>query len=841
MAELLDEIEFDTEVDTTFGRRQTPRRKEPPKEWGGQDIEITTTVTRIVFEKNDFVIADTMDGVSVKGNAPAGEIKEGLAYRFHGKPTIHPQYGPQLAFTSFSIYFPHDEAGVVAFLSKVATGIGITTARKFWKEFGPAAVDTLADNPDEVVRRGLLSQKVAEAASKCVAAVGKMRQTRIDMAAIFDGSGFPKATSEKAIELWGVDAPRRIRKNPFELLFAGVIGCGFKRCDELHHRLKLPPDSPSRVIACVWNEVSTRTSGHTWTSASDVEAAIFSLIGTSKPSQAVREAINRKLVTVHMDREGKQWLTEPHKDAAERKLAASLVRLGERPPDIWPELKFLTALSQHQRDKAVGLLAGRVAILRGSPGVGKTYAAAEIIRQTVSGMNKHDVAVCAPTGKAAVRITRAMKDYNLGMQAVTIHRLLGIRFGSNGKWEFTYNRENPLPYKLVVTDEVSMADTELLASLLDAMPNDGHLLLVGDPYQLPPVGHGAPMRDLLGTNVAVAELTEIHRNSGLIVQACRDIKDSKPFQTCESFGDEQSGDNFRFAEAADGKEAAEYIRQVATRLAQKRTADPTQLDPIEDVQVLTVINDGSPLSRSVLNVMLQNVLNPNGHGYPGRHPFRVGDKVICLKNGVLRDAKLLSGFPETDFSGWTLERGLGTRYIANGDMGIVLSVTPDAAIIRWRHPDRVVALTIPLRDKSETDPTSIGGVALGYAVTTHKSQGSSWPFVIVAVDDSSRSRNVACRELLYTAISRAEKRCLLVGRRKTADSWCQTVTMRNRKTFLKERLLEAAAKRKELMTGDSMPDMPPSQSDGDVSDVFATEPFDQEPGSESENGIWDRL
>jgi exodeoxyribonuclease V alpha subunit len=406
-----------------------------------------------------------------------------------------------------------------------------------------------------------------------------------------------------------------------------------------------------------------------------------------------------------------------------------------------------------------------------------------------------------------VRITAALHRYGIDLQATTIHRLLEVgRNGQDGKgWGFLRNADNPLPQQFLVVDEASMLDTDLAAALFNATAINTHVLLVGDPYQLPPVGHGAPLRDLIAAGVPCAELTEIQRNAGLIVKACAEIKRGRPFETSERF-DPEAGLNLRHMEADTAEQSVEMLRTVLERFKASG-----RFDPVWGVQILTPMNERSGVSRVELNKLLQGWLNPPREtDRPAGQPFRVADKVICLRNcwvaGVRRypgrddpvaAASVKDYEPDSDPA--TLQPL--QVFVANGDQGKVLAAEPSQMIVELLDPTRLVK--IPLKatkeGRQETaasadargDGNKDGGAGdfgLAYAITGHKSQGSEWPCVIVMIDEAAGF--VCSREWLYTAISRARTLCLLVGKRSVVERQCKRVSLVRRKTFLKE-LLQA--------------------------------------------------
>jgi exodeoxyribonuclease V alpha subunit len=423
-------------------------------------------------------------------------------------------------------------------------------------------------------------------------------------------------------------------------------------------------------------------------------------------------------------------------------------------------------------------LTAPIAIFTGGPGTGKTYSAARLIDllQKIHGTGV--VAVCAPTGKAAVRITEAMQNYGIDLRARTIHSLLGVASRSEGDgWGFQHDENNPLPFRFVVVDEASMIDVDLFAALCRACGPSTHLLLVGDTGQLPPVGHGAPLRDLIAAGVPCGELTEVRRNSGQIVKACHQIRQGHMFEASRELRPEL-GDNLKFLPASSSSAALDRIVQAIRAIARKRLADP-----VWECQVIVAVNDRSELSRKAVNQRLQHELNPAGQQADG-NPFRCGDKIVCLKNGfypVLQDAP-------PSFNEGAME---GRVFVANGEQGCVKHVETTLTVVQLSAPSRLVKVP---RGGQQTDNNggdteeSAAGCQwdLAYGISCHKSQGSEWKVVLVALDEYAGARMVCSRSWIYTAMSRAKLACLLVGKEQTAYGMIQRDAIQRRKTFLKE-------------------------------------------------------
>lgn len=493
---------------------------------------------------------------------------------------------------------------------------------------------------------------------------------------------------------------------------------------------------------------------------------------------------------------------------------------------LWPDPATIRELTPHQQQQSSRATTKPVGILCGTPGTGKTFTAAALVRATVRSIgNIGALAVAAPTGKAAVRCSDVMQAYGLDIQATTIHRLLGItRNGHDGNgWGFYFCQERPLPYKVVIIDEWSMADADIAAALFAAIRPGTHVLLVGDPYQLPPVGHGAPLRDMLAGGIPFGELSEIKRNDGSIVQACRAIREGKIVQP-------PIATEFSVAEGINWRhhETSNVNRQLAT-LRHLMLSTPDAVNPIWDIQVLCAVNETGELCRKQLNGMLQDILNPRGATVPGC-PFREGDKVICTSNSwqLLHSdefGNLIAGQSQFE-EGEDDDREPRKEFVANGEIGRVESITPGFLTIRFFGPRRTIM--VPLRIKkpaaggtkngvdgadkkaggdaneraasstatttaattaAATKPAEIPDFDLAYAITVHKAQGSQAPVIISLIDESHGVAMVTSREWWYTAASRAEKLWVTLGRIGTLNRQCRRIALQNRKTFLKERLL----------------------------------------------------
>lgn len=825
-----------------------------PPDFLASPPELLATYVCQIFVSPDgnAIIAEVRDEQgrkhTIKGAPDSGPtLAPGVTYRFFGKWEDHPRFGRQFAFAAFVARAGHDRRGVVAYLTTVADNVGGKRAERLWEAYGPMAVITLRENPEAVAAAGIMSVEDAKEASQTLHDEGAFEDVKIGLLALFAGRGFPASKLIRAcIKEWGHRAAKHVNRNPYALLVRKLPGCGWKRVDRLYLDLGKPPARLKRQALVAQAEVRNATSGDTWHQAVKIARAVESAIGKeANPRQALRLGIRAGLLVKRNDDAGATWLAEASKGKDEGAVAAAvMIENGSENGVLWPRAESLTGVSDHQREQWARATARRLGILTGTPGTGKTSTVAVAVAQIVERHGANAVAVCAPTGKAATRLTDSFRARGLSIRATTIHSLLEIgRNGHDGDgWGFARCEDYQLDQQFVIVDEASMLDTSLCASLLaacqgrDVPPSEPyveeenvvvparcrrcsrkvsdvdslrigygpecrtrvdaksyapvgcistearrfpaeprieepplHVLLVGDPYQLPPVGHGAPLRDLIAAGVPRGHLTEIWRNEGLIVRACAAIKDGQHESSLTY--DPATGKNLKHVPADSPQEQLARLLEVISAFERSR-----KFDPVFGVQVLVATNKSGDLAREMVNKAIQGLLNPNGARAEG-NPFRVGDKIICLRNGF---------YPQDGGLPGDSENGL---YVANGEIGQVSKVEPRVTFARFFSPDR--NLRIPMGKAAEDEASGEDGgqrFDLGYAITCHKSQGSEWPCVIILADGSPGARRVCTREWLYTAISRASQLCITIGREGVLQQMSARVSLEKRKTFLVESL-----------------------------------------------------
>jgi exodeoxyribonuclease V alpha subunit len=751
------------------------------------NIELTAKFIRErhIFNNNDgsrVIIGDGWnDGkdITIKGEAFQDQLRPGLTYRFYGQWRTHEKHGQQFWFQNFVTEQPADEGAVRAYL-KQCRGIGPAVSGAIWREYGEKSVSELRENPRDVARKiPALKVDDALAAADFLKKHQRLEKAKIDLMSILNGKGFPRKIPDQLIRDYGVTAAERIRKSPYLLM--RYPGCGFMKADRLYLDLGHCPHRLKRQALCAWHAVNTQ-GGDTWFGQAVARDAIASSVAGSKIDVArAMDLCRRGHLLVERTSQGARWIADARKANSELRVAMSVASMLETPAGLfsWPSPNSLRGLTDHQFAEVSKSISSRISVLCGSPGTGKTYSAAKVIHLLLERYGADLVAVAAPTGKAAVRISQAMSENEIPLKAQTIHSLLQVESSNDGGFSFVHGQFNPIPQKFVIVDEASMIDTDLMSSLLIACDSSTHVLFIGDTNQLSPVGHGAPLRDLIAAGVPTGTLTKIRRNSGRIVRTCAAIRDYKRFEASEKL-DLEAGENLLHIEKPSPRAQIEQLEA----LMHKLSSDPEQkYDPVWDVQVLVAVNQRSELGRKPLNEKLQNLLNPNGKTLPG-NPFRVGDKIINGKNGRYGDVS-----------------GEAEHYVANGEQAEVLEIEKTRMIARLTAPDRIIVIPRSAAKRQDPDQeTQVGeekdGQAgtgcnwdLAYAISTHKSQGSEWPIVIVMLDGTAAASRVQSRNWIYTAISRARKFCITIGEEKLAQQIARRDGLR-RKTFLAERIQE---------------------------------------------------
>jgi len=409
----------------------------------------------------------------------------------------------------------------------------------------------------------------------------------------------------------------------------------------------------------------------------------------------------------------------------------------------------------HQHEQAMQATSKNIGILTGGPGTGKSFTTAWIIRQVLESKSGK-VLVMGPTGKAAVRITECMQSYDLLLHATTIHSALRpLKSGfDDGNWNFFYGTGNRLEAKYIFVDETSMIPVDLMSSLLSAVKDTAHILFIGDPFQLAPVGHGKPLCDFIESRaVRHGHLRDIHRFAGRIARVCHAIRTETDWNPSPKLDlDQDFPENHLHIEAGQNAVFGKLVT-VFDKLKKK-------YNPFRDIQVICPVNVHSTVSKEKINNLLQSQLNGKSAKHPQSH-YRVGDKIINKRNGCFRCAE--DNMHDIEI------------YVANGEIGIIQSFAEDGSLVILFGEKKFVSMPLKYA-KLCTD--------LAYAITGHASQGSQWPIPIIVADSSDSGNMVAKKAWWETVLSRSSTLCITIGLLHVIKRQCLSHDIEKRVTFL---------------------------------------------------------
>lgn len=770
------------------------------------------------------------------GSDKEPDLRIGCEYRFYGtlaKNKFRDKTTNVIKFKTFVRCTPHTKQAILRYLQE-APHVGPKVAIALHERFADRAVYTLRESPDVAAaaavsgNRRLLTLPQAEVAAAHLKKMAALEHTTIELMDLLDGYGLPKATAKRAIQKWGNRAAETIKRNPLGTLMS-FRGCGFLKADKVYQAQGLPLDALKRMTLCAWHHLSSDANGHTWFSRESVLKEIRLKVGGASTlprkerkfpkvkdetpqDRAIRAGVRSGLLAEYTDDRGGQWLAEGEKAREEAALAETVLTAMDE-PNPWERAlasehrdACLSILSDHQREKLLSVLTrGSIVILGGGPGTGKTFTAAALIKLLLAVYGPNSIGATAFTGKATQRLTEGLARYGIDLKARTTHSLLKVKNFSDDadddgeKSEFEYNASNPLPFTIMNVDEFSMDDVPLALALLSARSRGAGVLIIGDVHQLPPIGHGAPLRDLIAAGVPYAELTEIRRNAGQVVRLCKKLRENERLSITDFCRLEQltpDADDPTNCALIHASSPQAVVNETVKAL--KFVRDKFGYDPIWNCQVIVARNDKGELARTKLNALLQREFNPTAEAVPGCR-FRVGDKAIQLKNMEYEEVDGDDyGDGPTDWK----PTG-GKAKVANGEFAKILFVGEKRIIARFFTPNRVVSIP-----RSKEFPADAGGSRgkgdsseasesteaapklafdLGYAATCHKMQGSQDRCIVTVLDDGAF--NTSC-EWFTTAASRMEKVVVNVGTFGTIQKMVGNREIWKRKTHLKE-LIEA--------------------------------------------------
>lgn len=704
-----------------------------------QDEELKGTVEDVVFSNSEtgFTVIDMCVGdelITAVGVLPSVSVGETL--RVFGRWDRHPSFGRQFRINKCEREMPKTSSDMLKYLSSGAIkGIGPKTAVKIIEEFGDQTFEVIENEPHKLARIRGISESKSEEISQEFKKQFAIREVMIYL----EKFGMTSNECVKVFKAFGSRAVEVITENPY-MLCREIIGISFKRADEIAANMPEPPAVRYRLGAGIVHVVRYNLrNGHTCLPKDKVISPAAQLLDSDE--ETITEVIdelteNGQLICKNIN--DRDFLFLPYMYAAEYSAAQRLSVMLKFPPPKGKssiknrisslEKKFGIHYEKLQAEAITTALEKGMLILTGGPGTGKTTTINGIIE-----LFERDglrVALTAPTGRAAKRMSEIT-----GKDAKTIHRLLEVEWKDDDRPSFQRNISNPLPYDAVVVDELSMVDISLFSSLLDALKLGCRLIMVGDSDQLPAVGAGNVLHDLIDSGlIPVVALKEIFRQAmeSLIVTNAHKIVGGEMPEL-----DKTDNDFFFMNRSNVYLAASTVIDLYATRLP-----NAYGYDPLKDIQILCPSRKGETGSVN-LNTAIQKRLNPpddfkHEFNLNGR-TFREGDRVMQIKNNY--DIPWKKG----------KEPGAG---IFNGDIGTLEMIKPDARLIKIRFDDKEAIYSFDFANQLE----------LAYAITVHKSQGSEYNAVIMPV--CSVLPQLSYRNLLYTAVTRAKSKLILVGTKK---------------------------------------------------------------------------
>lgn len=728
-------------------------------------LKLEGTVTHCIFENPEtgYAVFEVDAGgtdVVVAGNV--GAVDNGMGVTVYGRMTNHPNYGQQFKAETCESRLPQDTASLLSYLSSgVLPFIGPSTAKKIVAKYGEDTLTVIAETPQKLCDfKGITPEKAAAISNE----FRRMYGVR-EVIAWFAQYGLGPQKAVEAYRAFGPHTVEALNQNPY-MLCGEPLQLKFSQVDGIANALQFDVGSRLRVGAGLLYALRhNANNGHTCLPRQKLISSTAQFLRV--PPEQVENGLNELLAEDELrsqEFDGAEYIFLPDLLSAETDIAARLGELStfptEPPKTLESDIRALEIVQGFeyaplQREAIRLALSSRVMVLTGGPGTGKTTTVKAILSLYEALYDR--VALCAPTGRAAKRLSE-LTNHN----ASTIHRLLEVDYTS-GTVRFIHNEKNLLKYDVIILDEMSMVDVKLFQALLAATRYHCRIIMVGDADQLPSVGPGNILGEILQADVLpTVRLTDIFRQAqqSLIVKnAHRIVAGQMP----QKGGRE---DDFFMIEST-----GLACQKLVCDLVSTRLPKTYGFDPIMDIQVLCPTKVGATGSVE-LNRVLQQVLNPPAPGKnqigteQDRKILRCGDKVMQIKNDY-----------DITFERGGAEAGVGAY---NGDLGLITAVDPESRAVTVMMDDK--KYTYSAEQLSELEPA--------YAVTVHKSQGSEFPAVIMPVGDVPAK--LCYRNLLYTGVTRARKLCVLAGTAGTERAMVQNVRQNMRYSNLRY-LLRAAA------------------------------------------------
>lgn len=693
-------------------------------------------------------IPKTNSRITIVGTMAA--VNPGESLTVEGCWEHHPRFGQQFRIHTYSVHLPASEAGIQNYLkSGFIKGIGPAMAKRLVRCFAAKTFEIIEQTPDRLQEVPGIGPVKADAIVKAWNTHHALR----NLMQFLQENNIKTSYSGKIFKEYGGKAVEILKSDPYRIA-SDIPGIGFIVADAIARNLNLSPDTPRRIQACIIYLLEQfAADGHTFAPLEELLERcdrLFQIPPEEIPPHLEMLGNNREITidTDPADTKTKMIYLKPL-HAAETGIAAKLKALLSIPvmsPALGPEEitakileRLAIQLSGEQMEALEGILTNRAAIITGGPGTGKTTLIRAI--SAIFGALGKRIILAAPTGRAARRLSEVT-----GRKAATIHRLLGFNLASG---YFEKDRNDPLDADVLIVDEVSMVDTPLMFHLMDALPMQCVLILVGDVFQLPSVGPGNVLSDLIQSEVLpVFYLNEVFRQareSAIIMNAHRIRNGDSPLFERPQESEDLS--EFYFIEQRDTAKVVDTIVELCSRAIPEKFF----LDPVQDIQVITPMHKGEAGTIN-LNQVLQKNLNRQPDSAEKIQRFKTDDKVMHLKNNYVKE-------------------------VFNGDIGRIVAVDKKEETLTVNYDGRIVPY-----DFAELDE-----LTLAYAISIHKSQGSEYPAVIIPV--TTQHYVMLQRNLIYTAATRGRKLVILLGTRKALAIALKNDKPRQRLSFLAERLV----------------------------------------------------
>lgn len=694
----------------------------------GQIERITYTNEENGYSVVKLKVYGRKDLVNAVGNMMAPTPGEILDLR--GEWSNHPKFGEQFKITHYKTEVPATVYGIQKYLgSGLIKGIGPVMAKRIVKKFGENTLDLIETDADKLAEvDGIGKKRIA-----MVKAAWEEQKEIREVMLFLQTHGVSSGYATKIFKQYGDQSIAVVQENPYRLA-TDIFGIGFVTADKIAEKLGFDKECEIRAEAGILYILhQLADDGHVYFPYEPLVQKCREVLEINRDliAQAIgANVLSNRIVLddlnnadpTSLENNKAVFLKKFH--VSETGIAARMKKLLKAPKAIraidaekavsWVQERLAIDLSENQVEAVKAAVQSKVLVITGGPGTGKTTLINAILK--IFSPLKIPIQLAAPTGRAAKRMSEAT-----GHEAKTLHRLLEYSIKKGG---FQKDAKHPLPCDLLIVDEASMIDTILMHHLLKAIPIEATFILVGDIHQLPSVGAGNVLKDIITSGVipvvVLAKIFRQARESRIIVNAHRINQGKMPMR--QNVGDKS---DFFFIE----KESPEEVLGIILDLASKRVPDHFGFDPVDDIQVLTPMHRGV-VGAGNLNLELQNRLNPGARGIErGNRAFRIGDKVMQIKNNYDKE-------------------------VFNGDMGRIVRMDPET---------REVIISFDSRE-FPYDFTDLDEVILAYAVSVHKSQGSEYPAVIIPI--LIQHYMLLQRNLIYTAVTRGKKLVILVGTRK---------------------------------------------------------------------------